>query len=55
MPTKRSPRLILCLILLTLLATCLAAAAKLRATPKYDRIQVGMAEAEVFDFLAFPP
>src|SRR5262245_24156570 len=30
------------LILLTLLATCLLAAAKLRATPKYDRIQVGM-------------
>ena len=37
----RSRGLILCLIILTLLTTCLAAAAKLRATPKYDRIQVG--------------
>src|ERR1700752_4997 len=38
----RSRRVILGLILLTLVATSLAAAAKLRATPKYDRIQVGM-------------
>lgn len=43
----RSRRLILGLIVLTLLVTVLAAAAKLRATPKYDRIQVGMTMIEV--------
>ena len=55
----RSRRLVLGLILLTLLATCLAAAAKLRATPKYDRIQVGMTYSELVALLgpesAYPP
>lgn len=46
-----SCRLVLCLIMLTLLVTCLAAAAKLRTTPKYERIQVGMTMAEVDDII----
>src|SRR5262245_62043904 len=38
----RSRRLILCLIVLTVAVFCLVAARKLTATPKYDRIQVGV-------------
>jgi hypothetical protein len=40
-------RIILGLILLIVVSFCGLAAAKLRATPKYDRIQVGMTLEEV--------
>lgn len=45
--TMNARGIILGLIVLALVVTVLAASVKLRATPKYDRIQVGMNYAEV--------
>jgi hypothetical protein len=45
---------ILLMIAVVLLATCLLAAAKLRATPKYDRVQVGMTLEEIEEILDSP-
>jgi hypothetical protein len=39
------------LLIITLVAFCLLAAAKLRATPKYDRVQPGMSETEIVAIL----
>jgi hypothetical protein len=50
----RSRRLILCLILITIAAFVLVAGVKLRATPKYDRIQNGMSRDEVIEILGKP-
>lgn len=39
------------LIVITLVVFCLLAAVKLRATPKYDRVQPGMSDSEIVAIL----
>ena len=47
MRSRRLRHLIICLIALTALAACIGAATKLRETPMYDRIQIGMTGRDV--------